>query len=411
MVRQTAAISSPFYAVLDYPNDSPPDLKVWYRSAWAKNPTLLATYPASMPVWVMIQRTGNLFSAGVSTDGTNYTLIPGSTADVDLPTTTMQGLAVDSGSSTSTGTATFSNINVGSPVSTTHGAARAGRPVPVRLDLRRPRKPHPARRHHRFGQFADAGRHRHRLRRQFGLGALRLSVRLGQRVDQRAGHHPARRVGQDPGRADDAGQRQPHRADVQRLPQPGRLRHHQVARHRRRRLRPHHPAHVGHLAGLPGDRPVAGHQREPSGNLLRHADLHRRQHLDTGARLGGADRHGLGQLPGRARRHLGHSPAPPRRRPSATSASPRSARRQRRPARPASPAATSAVPGYRPATSSTSTATGRSRPAATSGRYTTSSATPTRTSPAAPATPTATARSAPVSTHSRAAGRGCGPAS
>ena len=43
MVRQTATLSSPFYAVLDYPNDPTPDLKVWYRSAWAKNPTLLAT--------------------------------------------------------------------------------------------------------------------------------------------------------------------------------------------------------------------------------------------------------------------------------------------------------------------------------------------------------------------------------
>jgi outer membrane protein assembly factor BamB len=130
MVRQTAAITSPFYAVLDYPNDSPPDLKVWYRAAWGKNPTLLATYPTPMPVSVMIQRTGNLFSAGVSTDGTNYTQIAGSTADLDLPTTTMQGLAVDSGSSTSTGTATFSNINVGSPVSITMAPPAPTDPCP-----------------------------------------------------------------------------------------------------------------------------------------------------------------------------------------------------------------------------------------------------------------------------------------
>jgi outer membrane protein assembly factor BamB len=119
MVRQTNAVQSPFYAILDYPNDSPPDLKVIYRSAWAKNPVTLASVPTSLPVSVMIARTGNSFSAGISTDGVNYQLIPGTTANVDLPTTTMQGVAVASGSSSVTGTATFSNISVGSPPATT----------------------------------------------------------------------------------------------------------------------------------------------------------------------------------------------------------------------------------------------------------------------------------------------------
>jgi outer membrane protein assembly factor BamB len=120
MVRQSAAVPSPFYSILSYPNDSPPDLQVWYRSAWAKNPVLLAKWtPGTMPVSVMIQRTGNLFSAGVSTDGTNYTLVPGSSTDVDLPTTTMQGIAVASGSSSQYGTASFSDITAGAPVTTT----------------------------------------------------------------------------------------------------------------------------------------------------------------------------------------------------------------------------------------------------------------------------------------------------
>ena len=39
----------------------------------------------------MIQRHGNLLSAGESTDGVNYTLIPGTTADMDLPATTLTG--------------------------------------------------------------------------------------------------------------------------------------------------------------------------------------------------------------------------------------------------------------------------------------------------------------------------------
>jgi outer membrane protein assembly factor BamB len=130
MVRQTAAVASPFYAILDYPNDSPPDLKVWYRSALGKNPTLLATYPAATPVSVMVQRKGNMFSAGVSADGTNYTLIPGSTADVDLPTTTMQGIAVASGSATAYGTATFTGTSVGAALTTTMAPPPPAHPCP-----------------------------------------------------------------------------------------------------------------------------------------------------------------------------------------------------------------------------------------------------------------------------------------
>jgi hypothetical protein len=130
MVRQGNAYQSPFYGVIYQPDDSPPDLKVEYRSTWAKNPTVLATYPVTTPASVMIQRKGNLFSAGVSTDGTNYTLIPGTTADVDLPTTTMQGVAVASGSSSTTSAATFSNLSVGAPVTTTLASTAPADPCP-----------------------------------------------------------------------------------------------------------------------------------------------------------------------------------------------------------------------------------------------------------------------------------------
>ena len=132
MVRQTAAVGSPFYAILSYPNDSPPDLQIWSRSAWAKNPVLLAKVPqAATGQSVMIQRKGNSFTAGVSPDGTNYTLIPGSSTSVDLPTTTMQGIAVASGSSSTYGTASFSNISAGAPVTTTLTPAAPADPCPA----------------------------------------------------------------------------------------------------------------------------------------------------------------------------------------------------------------------------------------------------------------------------------------
>ena len=131
MMRQSNDPSSPFYAVLSYPNDSPSDLQILYRSPWKQNVVKLAVKsPVSTPMWLMIQRSGNLFTAATSSDGVNYTVIPGSTADLDLPTTTLQGLAVDSGSSSNTGTASFSNISVGSPISTTLAPPATTDPCP-----------------------------------------------------------------------------------------------------------------------------------------------------------------------------------------------------------------------------------------------------------------------------------------
>src|SRR5260370_27157406 len=68
---------------------------------------------------MMIQRTGNVFSAGISFDGQNFQLIPGASASIDLPATTFQGLAVNSGAANNYGTASFTNVAVGGPVTTT----------------------------------------------------------------------------------------------------------------------------------------------------------------------------------------------------------------------------------------------------------------------------------------------------
>ncbi|HUD17188.1 MAG TPA: PQQ-binding-like beta-propeller repeat protein, partial [Acidimicrobiales bacterium] len=136
MARQSTDPTAPFYGVFAYPNDltegNPlPEIVFWYRTGWGANSVeLTKLYPAVLPQYIMMQRVGNLFSAGVSTDGVHYTLIPGSTADVDLPATTLQGLAVDSGSSTNTGTASFANIAVGGPISITMTPQTPADPCP-----------------------------------------------------------------------------------------------------------------------------------------------------------------------------------------------------------------------------------------------------------------------------------------
>ena len=118
MVRQSTAVGSPFYAVLSYPNDSPPDVQVWERSTFNANPVQLAKVPLTLPASLMIRHAGNSFTAGLSTDRVNFEALPGTTADVDLPTTSLAGLAVASGSASILGTASFTNLTVGPPATT-----------------------------------------------------------------------------------------------------------------------------------------------------------------------------------------------------------------------------------------------------------------------------------------------------
>ena len=136
MIRQSTDPTSPFYGAFAYPNDSTegnplPEIVFWYRSAFGGNSLeLTKLYPAVLPQYVMVQRVGNLFSTAVSTDGVHYTLIPGSTVDIDMPATTLQGLAVDSGSTSNAGTASFTNLAIGAPVTTTLVPQAPAHPCP-----------------------------------------------------------------------------------------------------------------------------------------------------------------------------------------------------------------------------------------------------------------------------------------
>ncbi|MDQ6696751.1 MAG: PQQ-binding-like beta-propeller repeat protein, partial [Actinomycetota bacterium] len=122
MVRQNNTPTSPFYAVLASPNDPPggqPDVVMSYRRGFGVNSVVVnKRYPTAKPVSVMVQRTGNIFNAAVSFDGVNYQLVPGTTITLDLPATTLQGLAVASGAANNTGTASFTNLAIGGPVTT-----------------------------------------------------------------------------------------------------------------------------------------------------------------------------------------------------------------------------------------------------------------------------------------------------
>jgi hypothetical protein len=139
MMRQSTDPTAPFYGAFEYPNDiyenpanTLPQITFWYRTSFGGTSIeLTRQYPVALGSYVMIQRVGNLFSAATSPNGTTWTLIPGSTADIDMPATTLQGLAVDSGATANTGTASFANLAIGTAVTATLVPQAPANPCPT----------------------------------------------------------------------------------------------------------------------------------------------------------------------------------------------------------------------------------------------------------------------------------------
>jgi outer membrane protein assembly factor BamB/regulation of enolase protein 1 (concanavalin A-like superfamily) len=115
ILRQNNTAGSPYYAVLMKPGV----LTVQYRVGWGKAPVVL-TAPSTpgLPVYVEVQRVGDTLQAATSGDGLNWTLIPGATATMALPTQLQAGLAVSSGANGTPGNAGFTNVAVSAPTNT-----------------------------------------------------------------------------------------------------------------------------------------------------------------------------------------------------------------------------------------------------------------------------------------------------
>ncbi len=121
IVRQSNNAGSPFYGVMEYANDTPegisqPTLRIWYRTAFGVTSIQANRInPVALPVYLMIQRVGDVFTAAISTDGVNYTLLSGSRTVVPMPAQVLVGDAVDSGSSTTYVTDNFAQTTIGAP--------------------------------------------------------------------------------------------------------------------------------------------------------------------------------------------------------------------------------------------------------------------------------------------------------
>ena len=113
MARQNAERGSPFYAAFLTPTNR---LVVAYRTAFDGAANIASSmHIVSHPRYLEIQRIGDQFRAAVSSDGVNYTLVPGSTITLVMPNRVLEGLVISSGVNATLGTAAFAGVNLGIP--------------------------------------------------------------------------------------------------------------------------------------------------------------------------------------------------------------------------------------------------------------------------------------------------------
>ena len=113
MVRQDNDPGSPYYAVLAGPGNT---LSVQYRKSFGgTTAAATTTTDAGLPLYLMVQRVGDAFQAATSTDGSTYTLVPGTDVSIPLPSNSLAGLAVSSSSSGTAAMASMSAVSIGAP--------------------------------------------------------------------------------------------------------------------------------------------------------------------------------------------------------------------------------------------------------------------------------------------------------
>src|SRR5579885_1156477 len=128
MLRQTSVPGSPYFAALTTPQNT---LVVEYRTAFDGPITVTSTTALhALPLYLALQRMGDVFQVGSSIDGSHYTLVPGSTIQMIMPTSILGGLAVSLGTAGTLGSATFSHVAIRPPLTPLAPASAPG-PCPT----------------------------------------------------------------------------------------------------------------------------------------------------------------------------------------------------------------------------------------------------------------------------------------
>jgi outer membrane protein assembly factor BamB/regulation of enolase protein 1 (concanavalin A-like superfamily) len=99
MLRQTNDPGSPYYGIFM----TSAGVTVQYRKTFGGATTVAASATGAAPLYLGIQRQGDVLVAATSTDGVTYTAVPGSVATVVMPYASLAGLVASAGSTTFSG--------------------------------------------------------------------------------------------------------------------------------------------------------------------------------------------------------------------------------------------------------------------------------------------------------------------
>jgi hypothetical protein len=111
MLRVSADPGAPYYAVYVTPTNG---IAVQYRSVQGGSALQAAHVPGTAPMFLKVTRAGTTYTAYSSSDGTNWTLLPGSTVSLpNLSGVLLAGLAITSHNSGAVCTATLNTISIG----------------------------------------------------------------------------------------------------------------------------------------------------------------------------------------------------------------------------------------------------------------------------------------------------------
>lgn len=109
MLRQSTDANSAYYAILVTPANG---IVVQYRLTAGGTAATLVSLSGSVPAYLLISRSGTTFSAFTSTDGTNWTFVPGSNIAISMSTGILVGLAATSHNVNALTTVNFDTVTV-----------------------------------------------------------------------------------------------------------------------------------------------------------------------------------------------------------------------------------------------------------------------------------------------------------
>jgi hypothetical protein len=113
MLRQSSDPGSAFYAAFVTPSNG---VVVQYRTAQGASAQQSAGFAGTVPVYLMVARSGTTYTAYTSTNGTSWTAVSGSSVTLTTSGSVLAGLAVTSHNASVLGTVTFDTVSVSTTV-------------------------------------------------------------------------------------------------------------------------------------------------------------------------------------------------------------------------------------------------------------------------------------------------------